>query len=109
MGLTAGIFSGLFGIGGGVVLIPFMVSFLKIEQKKAQGTSLMVIVPLALAASITYRLSGNLHVTYALSLAAGSMIGIYFGSALVHKIPSRLLSRGFGVIVIFAAIRMFFI
>ncbi len=105
-GLIAGILSGLLGVGGGIVLVPIMVTYLGITQHIAHGTSLAVIVPTALAGSIVYGLSGNINLTPALNLAIGSIIGASFGARWMKKIPAKQLKQLFGVFLIIVGIRM---
>lgn len=105
-GFITGIFSGLLGIGGGVILIPLMVTYLGINQHTAHGTSLAVIIPTALTASIVYSFNGNIDFMPALNLAVGSIIGASLGAKLMKKIPEKQLKQLFATFLIIIGIRM---
>ena len=83
IGLAAGAFSGMFGIGGGLVMVPAMVFFLAMSQHEAQGTSLgVLVIPVAAIAAFNYYKQGELNVKYALLIGLTFVIGGYFGSKL---------------------------
>ncbi len=105
-GFITGIFSGLLGIGGGVILIPLMVTYLGISQHTAHGTSLAVIIPTAITASLVYSSSGNIDFSSALNLAVGSILGANIGVRLMKKIPERQLKQIFATFLIIIGIRM---
>lgn len=107
-GFITGIFSGLLGIGGGIILIPLMVTYLGINQHTAHGTSLAVIVPTALTASVVYSFNGNVNFIPALNLAVGSMVGASLGAKWMKKIPEKRLKQLFGTFLIIIGIRMIF-
>jgi len=105
-GFIAGILSGLLGIGGGIVLVPLMVTYLGITQHMAHGTSLAVIVPTALSASIVYGFNGNTNLLPALNLAVGSIIGATISAKGMKKISPGRLKTLFGIFLILVGIRM---
>lgn len=105
-GFIAGIFSGLLGIGGGIILIPLMVTYLGISQHIAHGTSLATIIPTALTASIVYGYTNNINFAPAVPLAIGSMIGASLGAKWMKKISPKQLKQLFGVFLIVIGIRM---
>jgi uncharacterized membrane protein YfcA len=107
LGFSAGILSGLIGVGGGIILVPVLTIIFKFDQRMSQGTTLLAIIPIALAASIQYYVAGCLNLNYALWISAGSMIGIYLGSYLAHQIPPKTLTRIFGIFMIFVGFKMF--
>jgi uncharacterized membrane protein YfcA len=109
IGLLAGIFSGLLGVGGGLVMIPLMVVLLGYSQHEAQGTSLAVLaIPVTFLAAYNYYTEGFVNWKFALIIAVSFLIGGYFGSKLAISIDKELLKKIFGVILIIAAIKMFF-
>jgi uncharacterized membrane protein YfcA len=108
IGLLTGIFSGFFGIGGATILIPALDLFYKVDQKAAQGTSLLIIPFLALASMFNYFQAGNLDLAYAFWLGAGAMSGIFFGSFLAIKTPSAVLTKIFGIFLMLVSLRLFF-
>lgn len=105
-GFITGIFSGLLGIGGGIILIPLMVTYLGVRQHTAHGTSLAVIIPTALTASIVYSFNDNIHFIPALNLAVGSIVGASLGAKWMENIPEKRLKQLFGTFLIIIGIRM---
>jgi uncharacterized membrane protein YfcA len=87
-GMTVGVLSALFGVGGGILMVPFMVLLLDKGQHLAEGTSLLVIVPTAIAGVLFHRKKGYVSPKHALVLAAGGMGGAYTGAALAFA-PRR--------------------
>jgi hypothetical protein len=108
VGLTAGILAGLLGIGGGVLVVPAMVLILSFDQHVAQGTSLLVIVPAALAGSWTHHRHGRFSLRDAAALAVGGVVGALVGSVVALSLDEALLQRLFAVLLIVVALRMLF-
>lgn len=109
IGLLAGIFSGLMGVGGGVVMIPLMVFALGFTQHEAQGTSLAVLaVPVTLIAAYNYYQAGHVNWKYAAVIAVTFVIGAYFGSKFAVSINQELLKKIFAVLLIVVALRLLF-
>ncbi len=109
IGLAAGLFSGMFGIGGGLIMVPALVFFLGMSQHAAQGTSLgVLVVPVAAVAAFNYYKGGNLDVRYAAIIALTFVIGGYFGSKISLGISEVLLKRIFGVLMLAMAIKLIF-
>lgn len=112
IGLAAGILSGLIGVGGGIILVPALVYFLSYTQHQAQGTSLGVLTfPVVIIAFLNYykdsKTSGHpIDMKIILLLAAGFIIGGYFGSKLALKIDQVLLKKIFAVILLYTAFKM---
>lgn len=104
-GMSAGILSGLLGVGGGLILIPIMTFILGLSQHAAQGISLLVIIPTALAGIWQLHKAKLVNYHLALYLAIGAIIGALISSATVQYIPAGSLKIIFGVFVIFAGIR----
>ena len=107
IGMSAGLVGGLLGIGGGVVLVPMMVALLAFTQEEAHGTSLGVIVLLALSGAILYAVQGNIDWVLAGGLAVGGAIGAVVGARLMVRVPTRRLRQGFGVLLLATAVLMF--
>ena len=95
IGLLAGLMSGLFGVGGGTVIVPLLVLILKFDQRLAAGTSLAAIVPIATVGVISYALHGSVDWIAALILAAGAIVGAQIGSYLLPRVPITALRWGF--------------
>jgi uncharacterized membrane protein YfcA len=107
LGGVTGLLSGLIGIGGGVILIPALVYIFKFTQHQAQGTTLaMMVLPIGIFAAYSYYKAGNVDVKVALLMAAGFIIGGYFGGRWVNLVPELLLTRVFGAFVILIGLKM---
>lgn len=109
IGLIAGVFSGVLGIGGGLVMIPLLAFALGFTQHEAQGTSLAVLaVPVTFLAAYTYYDAGHVNLKYAAVIAVTFIVGGYLGSKFAVSLDQLMLKRIFGVILILAAIKMIF-
>lgn len=108
IGLLGGFFSGLFGVGGGIILVPLLILAVGFGQKLASGTSLAVIVPTALAGTVSYAASGSIDWVAGACLGAGAVGGSLVGTWLLHRIRVAYLRWFFIVFLIVVAARMFF-
>ncbi|MEN6437663.1 MAG: sulfite exporter TauE/SafE family protein [Syntrophobacter sp.] len=106
VGLLAGIFGGLVGLGGGVVMIPLMVDFLKMSQHRAHGTSLVAVVFTGIAGAVNYYTHGNVFVTEAALLALTAIFMARFGARFANTLPEWKLKRSFGGFLICVSILM---
>lgn len=95
IGLAAGLLSGLFGVGGGTVIVPLLLLFLRFEQRLAAGTSLAAIVPTATVGVVSYAVHGSVAWIPALILAAGAVVGAQIGTWLLARLPQNALRWGF--------------
>jgi uncharacterized membrane protein YfcA len=100
IGLFSGLFGGLVGLGGGVIMIPLMVGFFKFDQHQAHGTSLMALVFTGLSGAITYYLKGSVDILAAALLAASAIFTARFGAVYANALPEWKLKRAFGFFVI---------
>jgi hypothetical protein len=100
IGLLAGAFGGLVGVGGGVVMIPLMVRFFGLNQHQAHGTSLAALVFTGLTGAVTYSLKGNVDPLAAGLLAATAILSARFGALYAHSLPEWKLKMSFGVFLI---------
>jgi len=106
VGISAGILSGLFGVGGGVLIIPSLVILLGFTQHQAQGTSLVaLLLPVGLLGVIRYWKAGNVDWIAGLIIAAGLFAGAYFGAGWANKIDEVWLKRAFGILLILVGIK----
>jgi uncharacterized protein len=103
IGLAAGFAAGLLGVGGGIVMVPAMVLALGFDQHVAQGTSLVVIIPAALAGSVTHYRNGRVSLRDAALLAAGGIGGAVVGSISALSVDDTLLRRLFGLFLLVVA------
>ncbi|WP_297213997.1 MULTISPECIES: sulfite exporter TauE/SafE family protein [Thermodesulfovibrio] len=104
IGLLAGCFGGLVGLGGGVVMIPLMVAVLKITQHKAHGTSLFALVFTGITGAVTYGMKGSVDVIASVILAITAIFTARAGAKFAHSLPEWKLKRAFGGFLIFAAL-----
>lgn len=108
-GLSAGMASGIIGIGGGVLLIPAMVYILGFTQKTAQGTTLALMVPpIGLLAAWQYYANGHVEVKAAAIIALTFFGGAYFGSKIGVALPQATLKKIFGFAMLLISIKMIF-
>src|SRR5690606_11457752 len=107
IGLAAGLLSGLFGVGGGTVIVPLLVVLLRFDQRRAAGTSLAAIVPTASVGVVSYALSGSVAWIAALILAAGAVAGAQIGSRLMPRISQRALRWGFVAFLLVVLVSLF--
>jgi hypothetical protein len=109
VGLVVGMVSGVVGIGGGVLFVPALIWLLGMDQHKAQGTSLgALLAPVGLFAFMEYYRKGNADLHVALLLAAGFLVGGYFGAAGAQYIPEVWLRRIFAITLMAIGGRMWF-
>lgn len=107
IGIVAGVFSGLLGIGGGTVVVPALVYFFHMSQHKAQGTILGAFLPpVALLAFWKYYQSGNVDIRASVFLAVGLFAGAYFGAKISLAMPELILKRVFGAFLLFIAFKL---
>jgi len=112
IGVAAGILSGLVGVGGGIILVPALVYFMKYSQHQAQGTSLGILcLPVVILAFITYyqdtrKMGTPIDLKVIGIIAIGFLIGGYFGSHIAVRIDKDLLRKLFALILFYTAIKM---
>lgn len=107
-GLGAGIAGGLFGVGGGIVLIPILTGFFKLTQHRAHGTSLAIIGATALVSVTVYGAHGNVKWWTALFVAIASMFTARFGARLTMRFTPHNLAKVFAVFLFIVALRLLF-
>jgi hypothetical protein len=104
VGVLAGILSGLFGIGGGIVIVPALLIVAKMKPDQAVGTSLgALLLPVGALGALQYYRSGALDVRAALWIAAGLFVGVFLGAQLGLKLPPKELQRTFAVFLLLVA------
>jgi len=108
-GLLAGVLAGVFGVGGGVIIVPALVYFLGFSQHKATGTSLAVLLPpIGLAAVLEYNRHGHVDLGAAVVVASGALVGAWAGAFLANKLPGPVLRLLFGVFVVIMGLYMIY-
>jgi uncharacterized membrane protein YfcA len=106
VGLVAGVAAGMFGIGGGVIIVPALILLLGFDQHAASGTSLVALLaPVSIFAVLAYHRAGKLNLKVALVMAAGLWVGGYFGGLIANALPNDDLRRMYGVFLLFIAWR----
>lgn len=98
-GAAIGVFSALLGVGGGLIMVPFMVLALGLEQHTAEGTSLLAIVPIALIGVVSHRAEGHGSLRMAAFLAVGGVVGAYLGARLALRLDDDVLEAVFGALL----------
>lgn len=107
IGCSAGVLSGLIGIGGGVLLIPALVFILGFSQHMAEGTTLAAMVPpIGILAAYVYYQSGDVDMKAAAFIALGFLVGGFFGAKLAQQISSDSLQKIFAVVLILMGVKM---
>lgn len=107
IGLAAGVLSGLFGIGGGVLIVPALIFLARFPVKMATGTSLgALLLPVGILGAYAYWRAGNLDLRASLLVAAGLLVGAYAGARLADTVPGPLLQRLFAGFLAVVAVRM---
>ncbi len=107
IGLAGGIASGLLGIGGAVVMIPALVFIAGYNQITAQGTTLLAMIPpIGIFAAFEYYKAGHAEIKTAAIIAAGFIIGAWFGSKLALNINPQILKKIFGFLLLYISIKM---
>ncbi len=105
LGLTAGVFAGMFGVGGGVLFVPALVA-LGLDQLEAQGTSLLAILPTVLAGTWNQQRYGNLQVRTAVIVGLSSVVAVEVGARIVTELPESTLRRLFAVLLFAVAAQL---
>jgi uncharacterized protein len=108
IGLVAGLLSGSFGVGGGVLMVPAMVLVLGLDQRRASGTSLAAIVPIAVFGVAGFAVQDQIDYPAAVLLGIGAIVGAPVGARLIHRIPVARLRAAFAVVLFATAGRLLF-
>ncbi|MFM7024225.1 MAG: TSUP family transporter [Flavobacteriales bacterium] len=109
IGLVAGLFSGMIGIGGGIVIVPALVYFLGMNQHMAQGTSLaMMLLPVGILGVMNYYNKGALDVKAALLLAIPFVVGAFVGSKFILNLDASIAKKIFAGVMMVVAVKMMF-
>ena len=103
IGTLAGVFSGLFGVGGGTVMVPLLVLWLGYGAREATGTSLAAIIFIAAFAAATQGIYGNVHVLDAVLIGVPAIGGVLLGTSLQQRLPTRSISLLFAVVLVASA------
>ncbi|MEO7995808.1 MAG: sulfite exporter TauE/SafE family protein [Gemmatimonadaceae bacterium] len=109
VGLVAGVLSGMFGIGGGIIIVPSLMYVARMQPQQAVGTSLgALLLPVGILGAMAYHKAGHVDVRASLLLAAGLAIGAYFGAQISLHMDSTMLRKAFAVFLVLVAGKMWF-
>jgi len=107
IGLAAGILSGMFGIGGGIIIVPALMYAAKMQPQQAVGTSLgALLLPVGLLGALAFHRAGHINVRGSLLIAAGLAVGVYFGAQISLHVDSTVLRKAFAVFLVLVAGKM---
>jgi len=105
-GLITGFANGLFGSGGGTIIVPVMTHFLDVEEHKSHATAIAIILPLTVLSTIIYVANKRTDWPLTLKVIIGGVVGGYIGAKMLKAISAASLRKVFGLFLIFAALRM---
>ncbi|MCM8775043.1 MAG: sulfite exporter TauE/SafE family protein [Candidatus Omnitrophica bacterium] len=108
IGFLGGLTSGLFGVGGGLMFVPLLILFRHFDPHRAIGTSLVVIIPTAIAGSIRHHLAAMIDWPTVFWLMLFAILGAWFGASLSVKVNILLLRRLFALLMVVISLRLFF-
>ena len=104
IGTAAGFFSGLFGVGGGTVIVPLLILWLGFGEREATGTSLMAILVIGALGAGLQAIYGNVHPLEALVVGVPAIAGVLVGTALQQRVPERVVALAFAVLLVVSAV-----
>lgn len=106
IGTAAGAFSGMFGVGGGTVIVPLMILWLAFGEREATGTSLAAIVVIALLATLIHGAYGNVDLAKAAVVGLPAVGGVVAGTVIQQRVSERLISLLFALLLVAVAIHV---
>ncbi len=104
-GLAAGALNGFFGAGGGMLLVPLLIRWVKLEERRAFATSIFIILPLCIVSGAVYLFRAGIDPVPAVPYLIGGLAGGFIGGRLFKKIPTALLHRIFGLLLLYGGVR----
>lgn len=107
-GSLAGLVNGLFGGGGGMIIVPMLIKLLKHNPKQAHATAIMIILPLSLVSGLFYAAFGNLNLSICIPVTIGVVCGGILGAFLLSKLSSKWLIIIFAIVMAAAGVKMLF-
>ncbi len=108
IGLLAGIVSGLFSTGGGMILVPAFIHLLDVDDTKARGTSVLCILPMVITSSFFYYKGNFIDWKIAILCAIGGAIGGYIGAKLLKRLPEKIMKIAFTIFLAYVSYKMIF-
>lgn len=105
IGLAAGLLSGGFGVGGGIVLVPLLLA-VGMDRHRAHAMSLASMFPIAVAGAVTFGLSGEINIGLGVAVGIGGVVGSIVGASVMNRLSTRSLAIFFGLVILTAGVRM---
>lgn len=105
IGVAAGLFSGAFGVGGGILMVPLLIALAGMDQRRASATSLLAIVPTSVVGCAGYLFGEGVDGVAAALVAPGAIVGAFLGATLLRRLPLRVLTWAFVVLLLAVALR----
>lgn len=106
IGICAGFITGFFSTGGGMLVLPALIYFIKLDEKRARATTIFVILPMVITASIFYYKDSFFDILLGIKCAIGGMIGGFIGTKLLKKVSNKLLKIIFIIFLLYASYNM---
>lgn len=106
IGLITGIINGLFGAGGGMLIVPSLIYLVHLDEHKAHATAITIILPLCLVSTYIYFKNDLINFNIALYVSIGSVAGGYCGAKLLNHVPNNLLRKAFSLLIIYISLRL---
>ena len=106
IGIITGFINGIFGSGGGIIVVPALIFLLQVEEHKAHATAIAIILPLSIISTIIYFINGSIPFKLAIPVSIGGILGGFIGAKTLNKIPPNALRKIFGGVIIYTAVRM---
>jgi uncharacterized membrane protein YfcA len=104
IGLVAGLFSALFGVGGGIVIVPLLILVVGLDSRAAAGTSLAAIGITALAGTVLYALEGHVDVAHAALVGLPATVGVFVATTVQQRVSGRALTLAFAALLVVIAV-----
>lgn len=109
IGIAAGVLSGLFGIGGGIIIVPALMYLAHMESQRAVGTSLgALLLPVGILGALAYHKAGHIDIRASLLLAAGLAVGAYLGAQISLHVDATTLRKVFAMFLVLVAGKLWF-
>ncbi len=107
-GLLTGALNGFFGAGGGMLLVPLLIRWVRLEERRAFATSVFIIAPLCVVSAAVYLFRAGINPAPAVPYLVGGLAGGFIGGRIFNKIPTSLLHRIFGLLLLYGGLRSIF-
>ena len=105
-GAIIGFVNGFWGGGGGMICVPLLMNVIKLPEKKAHATTLLIMLPLSIASLVVYVFKGNLPIVESIKIGIGFILGGVIGANLLKKISNKWLGYVFGIIIIIGGVKL---